>query len=89
MKSQNQSQSFTLRIAGSDVSHLTGGTNQCRPVAESDTRKFGGLTTGGAVATVDLMATYRTSRVAAQQSLASLRIGPSRFGSTSSYRMAG
>ena len=89
MKSQNQSQSFTLRIADSEAAHFTNGHNQCRAVAESDTQTRGGLTSGSSTATIDLVAAYRSSRVAAQQSLSSMRIGPSRFGSTSSYRMAG
>ena len=89
MKSQSQSQSFVLRLAGNEASHFTNGNNQCRAAVESDTQKTGGLTNGNSVATVDLMAAYRSSRVAAQQSLSSMRIGPSRFGGTSYYRMAG
>lgn len=80
MSQQNQ-QTFTMRIVRDDTTHTGGGTASCRATVD------GGGTAGP---TVDLMAAYRTSRAAAQSSLSSMRFtnGFRSGGGTAFYRRA-
>ena len=79
MSQQNQ-QSFTLRIASSDTSHSGGGTASCRATVDGSST----------AQTVDLAAAYRISRMASHNSVSSMRgiSGSCRSGGTSFYRRA-
>jgi hypothetical protein len=90
MSQAHSKQSFTLRIADSNLSGINDGTNHCEASASGGSERHLRIGQSGAnVATIDLGATYRTHRVAAKQSAASMRLAPSRLGSTTTYRMAG